>query len=330
MRIWPLIFVSMLPLSACDSGNIDADASAASTTDADGSRARTGEPGARASGESNSDDAVSGTGYGPATTRKDVAEQAEVHALLAAAEAAASAADAASTEPPDPLEAAEEAEWERQRTALHLTVLVRDRSSGRPLAGIGVGRGQTDADGRYEERREMPLPKDKITAHCPSRLHYVRGRQIGEAPFTVRSGRADAVIEVDATQCVEPPLRKLRVRLAGLYAWGFENSSFVPCAGMPPEAAYYDIPGRYWVDIPPMIHRAIARAADPEDDHMMGRRVYVEWLGTATGPGQYGHMGMALYQLDVEALYKVSATPPASCRPDGLDMLMPPPPPPER
>jgi hypothetical protein len=332
MRVWPLIFVPMLSLSACDSGKTGADAGTAPTTDTDGPRANTQEPDARASGESRSDGAVSGTGPGPAATRNTVAQQAAMDALLAAAEAAASASAADSAEPHDPAEAAEEAEWERQRTALHLKVLVLDRSSGRPLAGIRVGGGKTDADGRYEERRKMPLPKEKITAYCPSRMFLARGRQIGEAPLVVHDGRADAVIEVDATQCVEPPLRKLRMRLAGVYRWGFENSSFVPCAGMPPEAAYYERPGYYWVDMPPLIHRAIARAASQgDDDRMMGRTAYVEWLGTTTGPGQYGHMGMALYQLDVEALYKVSATSPATCRPDGFDRSMPPPPPaPER
>lgn len=242
--------------------------------------------------------------------------------LIAAAEAAASnaTADTASAEPPDPVEAAEEAELERQRTVLHLTVLVRDHNNGRPVAGIRVGRGRTDEEGRYEERREMPLPKEKITAYCPSRVFLAHGRQIGAAPIVVRDGRADAVIAVDATQCVEPPLRKQRMRLAGLYTWGFEKSSFVPCAGMPPEATYYDMPGHFWVDMPHVINRAIERAASPNDDDLMtGRMVYVEWLGTTTGPGQYGHMGMALYQLDVEALYKVSATPPASCRPDGFN-----------
>jgi hypothetical protein len=331
MRVWPLIFASMLSLSACDSGKIDADAGAASTADTDGSRASGQEPDARASGGSSSDEAVSGTGHSPAARRNPVAEQAEVDALIAAAEAAASAADAASAEPPDPVEAAEEAEWQRQRSALHLTVLVRDRNSGRPVAGIGVGRGRTDEEGRYEERREMPSPKEKITAHCPSRLYLARGRQIGAAPLVEHDGRADAVIEVDATQCVEPPLRRQRLRLAGLYRRAFEISSFVPCAGMPPEAAYYDIPGSYWVDMPLVIDRAIERAVSQGGgDLMMGRTVYVEWLGTTTGPGQYGHMGMALYQLDVEVLYKVSTTPPVSCRPDGYNTFLMPPPPPER
>lgn len=253
-------------------------------------------------------------------------------ALLAAAEAAASAADAAadatSAEPADPAETAEEAEWQRRRTALHLAVQVLDQNSGRPVAGIGVGRGRTDEEGRHEELREMPLPEEKITVHCPSRMFLARGRQIGAAPIVVRDGRADAVIKVDATQCVEPPISRQRMRLAGLYTSGFENSSFLPCAGMPPDAAYYDRPGHYWVDMPPAVYHAIAHATSPRDDHGMGRMVYVEWLGTATGPGQYGHMGMALYQLDVEALYKVSATPPASCRPDGSNTLIPPPPPP--
>lgn len=328
MRVWPLIFVSMLALSACDSGKTGADATtSAADADADGLRGNARKVHTQTPDDGTNDGAVSGYGREAATPDRE-ALQAEVEAAVAAAEAAAEAADAASSaEPLDPVEAAEEAEWERQRTALRLTVLMLDRSSGRPVAGIGVGRGRTDADGRYEELREMPLPDEKITAHCPSRLRFVRGRKIGEAPFVVHDGRADAVIQADATQCVEPPLRKQRMRLAGLYSRGFENSSFMPCTGMPPEARYYDRPAFYWVDMPPALDRAIARTVNPSDSGM-GRTVYVEWLGTTTGPGTYGHMGMALYQLDVEAIYRVSATAPASCRPEGFELLMPPPPPP--
>lgn len=326
MRAWPLIFVSILALSACDSGKPGADA-ARSTADADGPRGNARKPHAQTSDYGANDDTVSGYGR-EAVSQDHAASQAAVEAAVAAAEAAAEAADAASSaESLDPVEAAKEAEWERRRTALQLTVLVLDRSSDKPAAGIGIGRGKTDAQGRYEELREMPLPNEKIIAHCPSRMNYVRGKRIGEAPFVVRDGRADAVIQVDATQCVEPPFRKQRIRIAGLYSWGFENSSFIPCAGMPPEARYYDRPGFYWVDIPPGLHSAVSRAANPGDSGM-GRVMYVEWLTTTTGPGRYGHMGMALYQMEVEAIYKVSATAPASCSPEGFDLLMPPPPPP--
>lgn len=176
----------------------------------------------------------------------------------------------------------------------------------------------------------MPLPKERITIYCPSRLHFIRGKQIGEAPLVVHDGRADVVIAVDAAQCVEPPLRRERLRLAGIYMQGFERSSFVPCAGMPPEADYYDIPGSYWVDdVPRVIDRAIEQAAS-RGDGWMGRTAYVEWLGTTIGPGQFGHMGMSLYRLDVEALYKVSAIPPATCRPKEFESLLARPLPPKR
>lgn len=123
----------------------------------------------------------------------------------------------------------------------------------------------------------------------------------------------------NASQAAHTPCRSLHL--------GFENSSFLPCAGMPTEARYYDRPGFYWVDMSPTLHRAVSQAADP-DDSGMGRMVYVDWLATTTGPGRYGHMGVALYEMEVEAIYKVSATAPESCRPDTFELLMPPPPPP--
>lgn len=199
-----------------------------------------------------------------------------------------------------------------------------------------VGSGTTDAAGRIEMRRPLPRSGERIEVHCPSRQDgfmrssFMRSKTIGSAPFVIRDGHAEATIEVDASGCVEPSVHSERRRFAGLYDTGFENSTFLPCEGMPAEAAYYDRAGFYWANVPRNIGAALHRAVPAtEDDWRRGRRLYVEWLGTSTGPGIYGHMGAALYDLDVEALYKVSATIPASCHPPGLgEFPIPPPPPP--
>jgi len=158
----------------------------------------------------------------------------------------------------------------------------------------------------------------------------MRTKLIAQAPFVVRDGRADATIEVDASVCVEPPVRSVRRRFKGLYSWGFEYATFLPCEGMPAESSYYADAGSYWATLPDSISTAVDDAApETKTTWRDGRRVYVEWLGTATGPGSYGHMGGALYNLDVEALYKVSATIPTHCQPPELgDFPFPPPPPP--
>ncbi|MBP6748357.1 MAG: hypothetical protein KA144_01855 [Xanthomonadaceae bacterium] len=264
----------------------------------------------------------------------NAAADAAAEAAAAAADAAAAAADAAagahgsasllSDEEKRRLE-----QEERERTALLLSVLVRDRGTGRPVVGALVERGRTDASGRYEERRPMPEAFEKIVVRCPTRLSFVRTRKIGEAPFVVRGARTDATIDVDASVCVEPTERKLRRRFAGVYFWGFEQSNFYSCDGVSAEASYYEYPRGYWVHAPSIVYSALKRAMPTPQGDWDSRRVYVEWLGTSTGPGIYGHMGGALYQLDVEALYKVSANIPATCNPPGMPEFPIPPPPPE-
>lgn len=255
-------------------------------------------------------------------------------AAAAAADAAAAAADAAAgaygSDPPlsDEEKLRMERE-ERERTALLLSVLVRDRRTGRPVAGALVERGRTDASGRYEERRPMPEPFEKIEVRCPTRLHFAKTRKIGEVPFVIRGGRADATIDVDAGICVEPPERKERRRFSGVYFWGFEQSHFYPCDDLSTYPSYYEYPRGYWADVPRIVYAALERAMPTTADQWRSRRVYVEWFGTSTGPGNYGHMGGALYELDVEALYKVSANIPATCSPPGMPEFPIPPAPPE-
>ncbi len=160
------------------------------------------------------------------------------------------------------------------------------------------------------------------------RSALMRSKAIGSAPFVIQDGSAKATIDVDASFCVEPAVHSERRRFAGIYDSGFEKSTFLPCEGMPAEAAYYDRVGAYWANVPRNIRAALDRAMPVEADNWHhGRRYYVEWLGTSTGPGAHGHGGMSLYDLDVEALYKVSTAIPATCHPADLQEYPIPPPP---
>lgn len=254
-------------------------------------------------------------------------------AIASAAETARSAAeDAARAAGLDPAGFEHDDAWQADRPGIPLNVLVRDRRTGRPVADVGVEDGRTDASGRYQGRRPFSEPGETIQAWCPSRIGPVRTRSIGEAALVVRDGHADATIDVDTSVCVEPALRRERRRFNGIYSWGFEYSAFAPCEGMPEEAAYYADARFYWATLPDGIGAAVGDAMRQGDiTGRDGRRVYVEWLGTSTGPGAYGHMGASRYRLDVEALYLVSATIPTHCHPRGLDnalIPLPPPPPP--
>lgn len=324
MRLAPFI-VCLLIACAAGCGPSGGDRSAGAV-DTDAARASDGET-TRADTETH---AVRTTSAGSESII-DVAEPGADETSVSAAETAASAADdAARAAGVEPEGFEHDDAWQADRPGLLVNVLVRDRRTGRPAVDVGVEDGRTDAFGRYEGRRPFSEPGETIQAWCPSRIGPVRTRSIGEAPLVIRDGRADATIDVDTSVCVEPALRRERRRFRGLYSWGFEYSAFVPCEGMPEEATYYADAGSYWPTLPDGIAAAVGHVMRQGDiSGRDGRRVYVEWLGTSTGPGAYGHMGASRYKLDVEALYQVSATIPTSCHPPQLGgFAIPPPPPP--
>jgi len=209
--------------------------------------------------------------------------------------------------------------------ALLLNVDVRDARTGMPVAGVAVGRGRTDIRGHHEERRPMPYPGEEIEMRCPTRIVGMEGHRIGTAPFVVRNGRAEAVVRVIA-DCAEPTEHRTLRSFADFYVSGFETSAFLPCSGMPTEAAYYDWPHGYWADPSPAVRYALGRAVPSPFDATARipfqrglRKAYVEWLATETRPGLKGGMGSALYELELHALFRASATPPATCHPIDWD-----------
>lgn len=328
---------SLFAMSACSAGNKDASGTSiakAAADDAAAAESVDGSPGDRA--------AATTTFPAESAQETKAAEDAEDAAVLATlqAEIAASAANAAAEAADraagadDPETAAQQAARERKERAVHLIVRVQDRASGAPVAGAvvrthfaGPEPPRTDAGGRFEAWGPVPHPNEQISVHCPSRLRSALGKQLGVSGLGVRNGRAEITFRVDASQCVEPPVRMQRLRMAGTYIGGFESSQFIPCKGMPAEAAYYAYPRGYWVWMPRAIAERVQRAAQATADGPTAGVVYVEWLAKSTGPGSYGHMGLALYELEVEVLERVSPVIPAGCDTLVVEPRPPPPPP---
>jgi hypothetical protein len=325
---------SLFAMSACSAGNKDASGTSIAKAVADDAAA------AESVDESPGDRAAATTTF-PAKSAQEIkaAEDAEDAAVLAtlqaeiAANAAAEAADRAAGVD-DPETAAQQAAREREERAVHLIVRVQDRASGAPVAGAVVRPHfavseppRTDAGGRFEAWGPMPHPNEQISVHCSTRLRSTRGKQLGVSGLNVRDGRAEITFRVDASQCVEPPVRTQRLRMAGTYIGGFESSRFIPCKGMPAEAAYYAYPRGYWVWMPRAIAERVQRAAQATPDGPTAGIVYVEWLAKSTGPGSYGHLGAALYELEVEVLERVSPVIPAGCDTLVVEPRPPPPPP---
>jgi hypothetical protein len=331
-------FAALLALSGCTTDEPDVSGTQTSR------RAAENDASATASAQTAMKDDPARSAIGPTTqsprsrntaAEADDAQDAAIFAAIAAiaaADAAAEAADRAAGAD-DPETAAQQAAREREERAVHLIVRVQDRTSGAPVVGAVVRTHfavseppRTDAGGRFEAWGPMPHPNEQISVHCSTRLRSTRGKQLGVSGLDVRDGRAEITFRVDASQCVEPPVRTQRMRMAGTYIGGFESSQFIPCKGMPAEAAYYAYPRGYWVWMPRAIAERVRRAAQTTPDGPTAGIVYVEWLAKSTGPGSYGHLGAALYELEVEVLERVSPVIPAGC--DTLVIETPPPPPP--
>lgn len=316
--------------------------------------ARDAESGIAADRKPESDAARHGLRERPANENKNRDAEAHPNEATAAANAMADAT-AAAPDAADAVGALAEAmmasipEVERQRreeeararNAVALSVTVRDRRTKRPVVGaivegsksprpsIVVRRERTDASGRYEERGPWPDEYGTIVVRCPTRLFLARPPKIGESPFVIRNGLAEATIDVDPQICADPPIEKRFERYAGVYIWGYEDSTFFPCSGMPSEASYYEFPRGYWIDTTPTIRDRLLRAIPTTPDQWHPRGLYVEWLGASTGPDNYGHMADALYRLEVKALYRVSTNIPTTCNPPGMPEFPIPPPPSE-
>jgi hypothetical protein len=82
----------------------------------------------------------------------------------------------------------------------------------------------------------------------------------------------------------------------GIYFQGFETSGFRPCGGSE----------TWWVN-------QVPRSDFKQFVQGDGFRVYVEWTGTRSGRGIYGHMGMYRRRLDVEKVILAREALPADC-----------------
>lgn len=200
---------------------------------------------------------------------------------------------------------------------------VLDARTGAPVPGAWVaarwparhGRVLTDAAGRF--RLDLVEP-GAITfdVNCPSRT--MLGPRFASVPARADTGRTTtAVVRGDRALCAEPDSGARRVTLRGVYTAGFEESRFVPCetAGPVFAALWGPVHLRHaWVAL---ARRPRGGPSWPAPDTTSGRypRWYVEWRGTLTGPGRFGHMGVASYELTVDTVTVVRAVVPPDCHP---------------
>ncbi|MFL5608755.1 MAG: carboxypeptidase regulatory-like domain-containing protein [Gemmatimonadaceae bacterium] len=208
------------------------------------------------------------------------------------------------------------------RPALHGRVL--DSLTGKPVPGLLVGiRGaretRTDSLGRYLLAGLPPGTHD-LSFQCPSTRVWwgrrsVRTRRIEAGAAT--DSVADFLVRFRT--CDEPPLRSWTGEFRGHYSGGFETSSFTPCKPFQSFAgtAYEELGGgSAWVTFSKAANRQVESkwpASDAPDQESSS--IYVRWRGTVTGPGGYGHMSVAMYDLRVTEVVEMRRSFPSDCRP---------------
>jgi hypothetical protein len=112
---------------------------------------------------------------------------------------------------------------------------------------------------------------------------------------------------------------------AGVYGGGFESSYFLPC----PRLSWWpgwdarepgDVGGGVWVEMTaaaqPSYQRAFQRAGLPlgrQDPSEQFTEYFVRWRATVSGPGRYGHLSLAQWEMRVDSVISVETPSARSC-----------------
>jgi hypothetical protein len=185
---------------------------------------------------------------------------------------------------------------------------------------IGFGApGRVDSLGHYRFRGSPG--SQELRLYCPTHTAWFAERLATDTSVVITADSTLTVdLAMDVARCSEPAPFSLRVEMRGHYAAGFEMSSFVPCPG-----SLQGLPGaahlarsRIWVTIAEDargLQRARAHEHEQEPNVTPGGPEwhFVRWTGVLSGPGSYGHLGVASYLFRVEALRYFSDESPRGC-----------------
>lgn len=171
----------------------------------------------------------------------------------------------------------------------------------------------TDRDGVHEWSGGGFPSRGSIAIRCPA-LRAEVGRKIKVVAYAMDGKRTDLVAQIDASACIEPAEKTTTGAYAGTYYPYYGHGAFIPCTGMPADAAFYGNTKAAWVNLGNDAMGAFGKAraaagADPASQD----RLYVEWSGTLTGPGGFGTQTAFAYRLDVTAVAKVDKAFPEGC-----------------
>jgi hypothetical protein len=196
--------------------------------------------------------------------------------------------------------------------------MVRDSRTGQPVRFVpiqidGHWASGSDSLGHFWLWGFAP-GKRRITVYCPLR-RQMGGKVATSFTLDARPTMKDTTdIRIDMQGCVDAPVDTVRVRTRGVWSTGFEDGFFTPCKrfNQIPLGAYRDLSG--------LAYLGFARSGitppggwpdvKPDDGY---RKTFLDVEGDLIGPGSYGHLGIAIYELKVTRILSAKAASKTSC-----------------
>ncbi|MGZ3331583.1 MAG: hypothetical protein ACXU9O_07825 [Gemmatimonadaceae bacterium] len=200
---------------------------------------------------------------------------------------------------------------------------VRDSRTGRPVprAWIRVdergGVGGTDSLGRFWLWGFAPGSR-KIIVNCPLKRQWL-GRIATTVTIHAPPAMKDTMdIRIDMSRCADVPVDTVRVRTRGVLSSGFEDGFFTPCKPFDQIelGGYRDFSGLAYLGFA----KSVVEPPEgwPKVEPVHGSiRVFLDVEGDLIGPGSYGHMGLATYELVVTRVVSAKAASKTSCAKSG-------------
>jgi hypothetical protein len=204
--------------------------------------------------------------------------------------------------------------------------VVRDVSTERPVARVPIrvdergGIGFSDSSGKFWLWGFAP-GTHKIIVRCPTRRSFLGGKVVTELTIHAPPRMNDTFdIRIDMRSCSDPDVMTAKVHTRGVWSVGFEDGFFTPCEPFTqiPLGAYRDWshsayltfaaegidPPGGWPDI------------KPKDGY---EKIFIDVEGDLIGPGSYGPLGIATFQLKITRVLSAKPALTASCFERGLD-----------
>ncbi len=121
-------------------------------------------------------------------------------------------------------------------------------------------------------------------------------------------------IPLDTQGCTDVPVDTVRVRTRGVLSSGFEDGFFTPCKPFDQIklGGYRDFSGQAYLGFAKSLIQPREGWPTVKPDHGYAR-IFLDVEGDLIGPGSYGHMGIATYELVVTTVVSAKAASKTSC-----------------